>query len=210
MKNSRKGEKKPSDRRLTGDEVKLWRRVADTTTPLSQHRSLSLKEEMAKLMDATASSVGGEDPAVGMMDFKSTLRQLNSDGKSQQTTQKAGKASDPFLQSHSIEERIARSLGKGKHNIDARIDLHGMTQDRARFVLLDFLQMAQRANHRIVLVITGKGNEGRGVLRHNVPRWLSLPGFSQLVNGFRESEGTHGGQGALYVRIRKLNTGQFK
>ena len=65
--------------------------------------------------------------------------------------------------------------------------------------------MAQRADHRIVLVITGKGDQGRGVLRMNVPRWLSLPAFSQLVNGYRESQSAHGGEGALYVRIRKAS-----
>ena len=78
-----------------------------------------------------------------------------------------------------------------------------MTQDRARFALLDFLQMAQMADYRMVLVITGKGDQGRGILRANVPRWLSLPAFAPLVNGYRESESAHGREGALYVRIRR-------
>ena len=213
MKESRADYQRASRRALSGEEVRLWRKVADTTTPLSPQRDVSLKQEMAKLMDATAAPAGANDVSPESMDFKSALHPSAGSGKNMQTMSSktnSGATNNRFLQSHTIEERIARSLSKGKVEIDARIDLHGMTQDRARFALLDFLQMAQRANHRIVLVITGKGNEGRGVLRNNVPKWLSLPGFQQLVNGFRESGGSHGGQGALYIRIRKLNAGQIR
>ena len=176
---------------LTLEDRQLWKRVADTTTPLSIHCGSILKEEMAKLLEAAAPADESTTPRPAAFDFKPDSGIQNTQPK-------------PALhQMHPIEERIARNLGRGKHAIDARIDLHGMTQDRARFALLDFLQMAQRANHRMVLVITGKGDQGRGVLKSNVPRWLSLPGFSQLVNGYRESHGAHGGEGALYVRIRK-------
>ena len=105
--------------------------------------------------------------------------------------------------SHPIEKPILKKLAKGKHKIDGRIDLHGMTQDRARSALLNFLQLAQAADYRMILVITGKGNEGMGVLRQRVPDWLSIPPFNAMVNGFRQSHVSHGGEGALYVRIRR-------
>ena len=182
---------------LSTEDRKLWRQVAATVTPLSKERGQFLKDEMNRLMDAaSAPDLPGssqKDKAPKPLDFKTEWPKPT--------------APKPSL-SHPIEDRIARNIGKGKQNIDARIDLHGMTQDRARFALLDFLQMAQRANHRMVLVITGKGNQGQGVLKANVPRWLSLPAFAQLVNGFRESEAPHGGGGALYVRIRRAGPRQ--
>lgn len=93
--------------------------------------------------------------------------------------------------------------------IDARIDLHGMTQTRAHRALSDFLRRAHADGLTFVLVITGKGRSGeseseRGVLRRQVPQWLSLPEFRTLVVGFEEAHIGHGGEGALYVRIRRV------
>lgn len=92
--------------------------------------------------------------------------------------------------------------------IDARIDLHGMTQARAHRALLSFLQRAQGDGCRYVLVITGKGKmltDGteRGVLRRMVPEWLALAEFRVLVTGYEEAALGHGGAGALYVRVRR-------
>ena len=182
-------------KRLTREDWQLWKRVADTITPQSTQSGSILREEMARLMDASSSQpqLSGDKTQ-----SKPPVYKLGPDGGVPDTRPQTA----PH-KSHPIEERIAQNLGRGTQTIDARIDLHGMTQDRARFALLDFLQMAQRANYRMVLVITGKGDQGRGVLKSNVPRWLALPAFAQLVNGHRESQAIHGGEGALYVRIRK-------
>jgi DNA-nicking Smr family endonuclease len=99
-------------------------------------------------------------------------------------------------------------LSRGRKEIDARIDLHGMTQTRAHHALSNFLQRAHRDGLTFVLVITGKGRttaaqSERGVLRRQVPQWLSLPEFRSLVVGFEEAHIGHGGEGALYVRIRR-------
>ena len=86
------------------------------------------------------------------------------------------------------------------------IDLHGMTQIRAHRALFGFLQRAHHEGLTFVLVITGKGKVGgaeRGVLRRQVPQWLSLPEFRTLVVGFEEAHIGHGGEGALYVRVRR-------
>lgn len=194
--------KKPSDkaspkgrikaRSLTQEDRRLWRQVAATVKPLTEERGQFLKDEMNRLMEASAAPNQPPKPvkktAQKPLDFK---------------TQWPRPATQKPPASHPIEDRIAKNLSKGRQTIDARIDLHGMTQDRARFALLDFLQMAQQADYRMVLVITGKGDQGRGVLKANVPRWLALPAFANLVNGYRESETSHGGGGALYVRIRR-------
>ena len=107
-----------------------------------------------------------------------------------------------------IGRRERAQLSRGRKEIDARLDLHGMTQTHAHRALSDFLRRAHIDGLTFVLVITGKGgaaaaHSGRGVLRRQVPQWLSLPEFRTLVVGFEEAHIGHGGEGALYVRIRR-------
>lgn len=101
-----------------------------------------------------------------------------------------------------MRTRVAR----GKEAIDGRLDLHGLTQSEAHAALLRFLRMATARDARLVLVITGKGARGegeRGVLKRQVPQWLSLPEFRALVVGFEQAHLAHGGEGALYIRVRR-------
>jgi DNA-nicking Smr family endonuclease len=86
-----------------------------------------------------------------------------------------------------------------------------MTLSRAHDALLAFLQRSSDDGLTFVLVITGKGRvtrqeSGRGALRRQVPQWLSLPEFRALVVGFEEAHVGHGGEGALYVRVRRSRT----
>jgi DNA-nicking Smr family endonuclease len=105
-----------------------------------------------------------------------------------------------------LGRRERSQLSRGRKEIDARLDLHGMTQTRAHRALSSFLQHAHSDGLKFVLVITGKGKAAdseRGVLRRQVPQWLALPEFRSLVVGFEEAHIGHGGEGALYVRIRR-------
>jgi DNA-nicking Smr family endonuclease len=106
-----------------------------------------------------------------------------------------------------LGRRERSQLSRGRKEIDARLDLHGMTQTRAHRALSGFLQRAHEDGLTFVLIITGKGKMGseseRGVLRRQVPLWLNLPEFRTLVVGFEEAHIGHGGEGALYVRIRR-------
>ena len=106
-----------------------------------------------------------------------------------------------------IGRRERSHLSRGRKEIDARLDLHGMTQMRAHRALFGFLQRAHHDGMTFVLVITDKGKIGaeseRGVLRRQVPQWLGLPEFRALVVGFEEAHIGHGGEGALYVRVRR-------
>ena len=54
------------------------------------------------------------------------------------------------------------------------------------------------------MVITGKGRGGEvGVLKRQVPLWLALPEFRAIVVGFEDAHQRHGGEGALYLRVRR-------
>lgn len=110
-----------------------------------------------------------------------------------------------------LDRRTRSRVARGRVEIDSRLDLHGMTLERARTRLAAFLSSAQSRGDGLVLVITGKGSgdgrgPGTGVLRREVPHWLSLPEFRPIVIGFEEAVQSHGGTGALYVRIRRRRT----
>ena len=103
-----------------------------------------------------------------------------------------------------MRSRVAR----GTIEIEGRLDLHGYKLVEAKDRLLHFLERAQAYGKSLVLVITGKGSFApkgaeRGVLKREVPMWLSQPDFRLLVIGFEEAASTHGGAGALYIRVRK-------
>ncbi|MZR29771.1 Smr/MutS family protein [Sneathiella litorea] len=115
-----------------------------------------------------------------------------------------------------LDKRSAERLRKGRMEIDARLDLHGLTRADAHRRLRSFITTAQAQGKRCVLVITGKGsskhktddapfmrNEKAGVLREAVPKWLMAPDLRQLVIDIRNAQPKHGGSGALYVLLRR-------
>ncbi|MBY0276983.1 Smr/MutS family protein [Candidatus Binatia bacterium] len=105
-----------------------------------------------------------------------------------------------------IDRRTAERLRRGQIAIEAQIDLHGLTQDEAFTAIQDFLAESLQAGRRCVLVITGKGTarDGGGVLRSSVPRWLTEGIYRQHLIGIAVAFPQHGGDGALYVLLRRL------
>lgn len=102
-----------------------------------------------------------------------------------------------------IEPRRRHRIAKEREEIGGRLDLHGLDQDRARVVLEGFLKRAWDEGFRAVLVITGKGVQGDGVLRRRAPEWLAAPHLSGIVAGISEAHRRHGGEGALYLVLRR-------
>ena len=99
-------------------------------------------------------------------------------------------------------------LKRGTRPIEGVIDLHGMRQDEAHQALHGFVMRSQARGAKLVLVVTGKGgsnssDDGRGVLRRNVPHWLRMADLRPYVLGFEAAARQHGGEGALYVRLRR-------
>lgn len=170
-------------RRLSEAERTLWREVTRGVVPLrpqpaAQSREVTSTASVPKpsgLISATDSAEPKPKPAAPLAPLSRRMRQ-----------------------------RIAR----GTHAIGRRLDLHGLTQHEAHDALLGFLRSAQHRGDSIVLVITGKGapnseHGGRGVLRRQVPHWLKLPSFRDFVIGFEPAHAVHGGEGALYVWLRR-------
>jgi DNA-nicking Smr family endonuclease len=113
-----------------------------------------------------------------------------------------------------LDRQTSRQLDKGKLEVEAHLDLHGLRQRDAHAQLRRFLKTAQARGLRHVLVITGKGadqatsrsfyeEDERGVLRNAVPHWLAEPEFAALVVSFSPAPRRLGGEGALYVRLRR-------
>ena len=180
-------------RSLSEEERALWESVAKQIKPLRK-RSRAAK--------AHASSPDAEASAVAK---SASLPKQLPPAKLARAPKPASPPAAPPLAPLGRRERS--QLSRGRKEIDARLDLHGMTQTRAHRALFGFLQRAHSDGLTFVLVITGKGRAGddpeRGVLRRQVPQWLSLPEFRALVVGFEEAHIGHGGEGALYVRIRR-------
>jgi len=172
-------------RALSADELALWESVARQARPLRKKpRPAKVVAEVEPSPPAPPKPAAALKPPAGVP---------------------APRPAPPPLVPLGRRERA--HLSRGRKEIDGRLDLHGMTQTRAHRALLNFLHRAQDDGMTFVLVITGKGRTGadseRGVLRRQVPHWLGLPEFRGLVVGFEEAHIGHGGEGALYVRVRR-------
>jgi DNA-nicking Smr family endonuclease len=181
-------------RQLSDEEEALWRGFARSIEPLRRLRVPTA----GRTADAAASDERKAQPAAAP---RGALPRA--------------KASDEPLRPKApplapLDRRLKQRVARGREAIDARIDLHGYTQARAHSALLAFLQRAQNDGARLALVVTGKGvmrgerhDAERGVLKRQVPIWLALPEFRPFVLGFEVAHVGHGGEGALYVRLRR-------
>ena len=102
-----------------------------------------------------------------------------------------------------LDRRTRERLRRGQVDIDATIDLHGLTQTEAHRALNVFLKGAQDAGQRSLLVITGKGSRGEGVLRDSVPNWLNAEPNRRMIRAFSHAAPKDGGLGALYVLLKR-------
>jgi DNA-nicking Smr family endonuclease len=110
--------------------------------------------------------------------------------------------SKPKPLSETVPQTAGKSVRKGKVEIDARLDLHGLTQAQARRALATALMRSVKRGERCLLVITGKGPQLEGVLRTQLPGWLAAPDIRPLVASFSQAHARHGGAGAWYVFLR--------
>jgi len=187
---------------LSPEDRDLWRRVTRGLRPLDKRPPRKDSREGSGAQPPAEGAEGATAlPAPGR---KPRLRRGPAAA--------AGPAPPPELEhgrSAGLDRRSALRLRRGQYPIDARIDLHGLTQAAAERALAAFLAEAQAAGRRCVLVITGKGTttEGGGVLRREVPRWLNQAPNRARVLGFDHALPRDGGLGALYVLLRRAARG---
>jgi DNA-nicking Smr family endonuclease len=116
-----------------------------------------------------------------------------------------GRALDPE-RPIDLDRRTWLRLKRGQVELEQTLDLHGQTQEQAHRRLRAFVADAQTSGSRCVLVVTGKGLETGGTLRHMVPRWLNEEPNRARVVAYCPAQPRHGGSGALYVLLRRRRT----
>jgi DNA-nicking Smr family endonuclease len=177
------------------DDAALWEKVVETAAPLKRGRNAAAPKP-AKIAAAVTKAKPPQGP------------------RPTQPAPKPAPKPSHVPRAAPLDRQTSRQLDKGKLEVEARLDLHGMRQRDAHAQLRRFLKTAQARGLRHVLVITGKGAEQaasksfyeedeRGVLRNAVPHWLSDPEFATLVVSFSQAPRRLGGEGALYVRLRR-------
>ena len=186
-------------RKLRPDEIELWKQVAAKTERLetsTRAASLDLEPQFVpapkrrKLIETLTKPTGKPSKPTA----RATLIPAIADEVRKAPVQMDRKAFD--------------QMKRGKLKPEGRIDLHGMTLDRAHPALTRFILSAQSSGKRLVLVITGKGkarDDGGPipVLRHQVPQWMSMPPLSSAILQVTQAHLKHGGGGAYYVYLRK-------
>jgi len=166
-------------RPLKPEERQIWGQVASTVHPLPGRGTPTASQEAAKT--ETAARIAPPRPRPAAARVREQL-----DG---------------------IEPNRRHRIAREREDIGARLDLHGMDQVRARAVLESFLAGAWNDGWRAVLVITGKGVQGDGVLKRRTPEWLAAPHLAHIVAGISDAARHHGGEGALYVALKRKPRG---
>ncbi|MCV6574316.1 MAG: Smr/MutS family protein [Cohaesibacter sp.] len=204
-------------RPLSRKDLHLWKKVTETVEPLKE-RATELKalieaiEQPLPLQGAQATNQTGDNsPSKAQIASKDDLKALKEAGIS--SPRSLGKQTIPPL--NMLDRREKKRVRQGRLGIEARLDLHGMTQSQAHSALFGFLRASQAQGFKHVLVITGKGSRGgsdpyadgpsQGILRRVVPKWLSEPDIRSIIVGFEEAHRSLGGAGALHIRLRARN-----
>lgn len=173
---------------LAADDAALWHKVAATAKPLEKRKPAAGKPKAPSRVEPVAPQKPRAAPPPAPPPAP------------KQRALEAGKAVD-------LDRRTAERLKRGQLPIEARLDLHGMTQEDAHAALARFVGASRAMGRRCVLVITGKGRpnaEGGGVLKQSVPRWLNEPSLRAQVLAFAAAQPQHGGAGALYVLLKRV------
>lgn len=214
------GKSRKGRRALAPEEQNLWDRVARSATPISaeernRYRSAP-DDDLDDLWepDALKAPPSTTKPIAVPEEMVRLLRPNGKPGKQGRVSldlaeRDVGPVGRPQA---GLDRRTANRLRKGEREPDARIDLHGMTAERAHRACLRFLSDALRNGARVVLVITGKGGRRRdndimapprGVLRDSLPRWLKSSPLGHSIVGIYEASPKHGGSGAFYIYLKR-------
>lgn len=170
-----------SDKKHLPADAQLWEQVKKTVTPIKTAKKASATAKPDTKAKATAPTAPARAIPAPRTATPKTILPTN------------------------LERSAARRITRGDDAIDARLDLHGMTQAEAHKKLVSFVLRAQAKGFRTLLVITGKGrlSEGGGVLKRQLPLWLEGGELSSAVLSYAHAHIKDGGSGAFYLRLRK-------
>lgn len=165
---------------FSDDDLETWQYVASTVTPLDNKKAPS-KADKKEIKIAPRQTYIGDTPD---KKIKSLAHLTHGD-------------------TSGTDKSTAKKLREGKYPIEAKLDMHGRTQDEALEGLRYFIGMSYEMGKRCVLVITGKGAPGGGVLQTQTARWLNNPGLREYIVSFSYAQPKHGGEGALYILLKR-------
>ena len=202
---SKKDKRFPAQRPNTDDDETVWRAVTKTVT--AYHKDIALPQKKTSFISAQPSPPKPDKKSASALASRAmkTSGVVPAPPKTYMPLQPADFRQGDYagIDSAGIDRSNARRLRQGRMDIDDIIDLHGMTQAEAQTRLRSFIQRAAFSGNRTVLIITGKGRAGQGILRARVPEWLKEPPLSQLVIAISDAQPGDGGTGALYVRLKR-------
>ncbi len=178
-----------ADKEFYEDDNALWKAVASDFAPLKSKKPIRIARDAA-----AAASQKRKAPEIKITPIIPSPPVLKKEIK--QDYLEAGDMKH-------VDGSVAQKLKDGDYPIEARLDLHGRTQDEAFETMRYFIATAHSMGKRCILVITGKGVEGNGILREQFPKWLSTSGLREYILAFTHAKPQHGGDGAFYVLLRK-------
>ena len=184
-------------KKQNSDNTDLWEKIAKTVAPIKSDKIspiniLDNQSKKAGFKSVTKSAKSNILPQIQI-----SPNYLNS------TSNKHTPSDLRYEEASAMDGASSKKLRAGKFDVEATLDLHGMTQQSAYLTLQRFIQTSVSNQFRTILVITGKGSEGRGVLRNQFPEWLKTDACAQYILAFGQAQAKDGGSGAFYIRLRR-------
>ena len=179
---------------LTPDDRRIWARIAGSVTPPKTRKAARVTQGPVPPQEAVE-ALPARRPLKPLPRLHTVVAKPASAAPVKAPTTKATP--------EALEPRRHRRLSRERDPIEARIDLHGFGRFEAEDQLRAFLMSSQARGLRAVLVITGQGRRGGGVIRSSIHEWLHAPALRSVVSGFAVSHRRHGGDGAIYVTLKR-------
>lgn len=198
--------------KLSDDDLRLWSRIADGVEPLKSTEERLRSEARRAAREAAAAKphrTTPQKPAKQKKPARPAPAPPSAPLPPKVAEDRRGRVAG-------LDRRTAERLRRGQYPIEARLDLHGMTQDQAHRALALFVRQCHAAGKRCLLVITGKGGRQRpsddgpfvnpeppGILKRRTPEWLKQGDLAPLVLSVATAAPAHGGGGALYILLKR-------
>lgn len=202
---------------LTDAEAAAWQRVIATVKPLVAKKPPASNTKSANTIKPfvappSHSPMIFSEPKTSMEEdalaFRRALEGHVSPAKPRLTSATPVKQAPQIAHpsDRGLDGHWDRRLAKGRIEPDMTIDLHGHNLSSAYAWLDQSLMLAIASGHRVILLITGKPrprDSGRGAIRAAVTDWLAASRHAGSIAAVRGAHPRHGGQGALYLVLRR-------